>query len=269
MMKPKNQFRLLAVLAAAIAAFAAAAPTAGAATPAPGYAQFAGCPSPAENPTITSCQRTVITSGYIKLGNKKVPINKPLVLSGGTGVEGVGFAYTSQGGLSKTQLQVPGGVIGLTGLDWLVNFLDIDSLQLFSEAQLAGTPTFNGPENVTLPLKFRLINPVLGNSCYIGSNTNPVVLNLTTGTSGKLTGKSPEYIFHPSTVILTGLNGTFVDNTFSAPGATGCKLTLFGFIPISLNSVVNSSSGLPAGPGVNEAVQNYDLEVVEAALVYP
>jgi hypothetical protein len=268
-MKPRNQSRLLAILAAALVVIAVAAPAAGAATPAPGYSQFAGCPSPEENPNITSCQRSVITGGYLKLGNKKVPISKPLVLSGGSGVEGVNYAYNSQGGLSKTQLQVPGGVIGLTGLDWLVNFLDVDSLQLFSEPQLAGTPTITGPETVTLPLKFRLINPVLGNNCYIGSNTNPVVIHLSTGTSGSLTGKSPEYQFDPATVILTAKNGTFVNQTFTAPGATGCKLTLLGFIPISLNSVVNSTSGLPAGPGVNETVQNYDLEVVESALVYP
>src|SRR2546430_1397231 len=36
---------------------------------------------------------------------------------------------------------------------------------------------------VTLPLKVKLDNPLLATACYIGSNTEPVVLNLTTGTT--------------------------------------------------------------------------------------
>jgi hypothetical protein len=275
-MKPRNQFRLLASLAAVIGAFAAVAPAAGAETPAPGYSQFAGCPSPkTENPTVTSCLRTDITGGKIKIGNKNVPISKPMTLSGGTELEGANFVYNSKGGLSPTKLEVPGGVIGLTGLDWLVNFLGIEQLKLYAEAQLAGTPQILGPENVRLPIKVHLINPALGNNCYIGSNSNPIVLNLTTGTTSPpppaqpITGKQPEYSFDPSLIILHANNGVFVDNTFSAPGASGCQLTLFGFIPVGLNSVVNSTSGLPAAAGTNETVQNYNLEIVESALVYP
>jgi len=63
-------------------------------------------------------------------------------------------------------------------------------------------------------------------------------------------------------------NGEFVDNSFAAPGASGCVLTLLGFIPISLNSIVNSQSGLPAPAGTNETRQVFDAEATEEALVY-
>jgi hypothetical protein len=48
----------------------------------------------------------------------------------------------------------------------------------------------------------------------------------------------------------------------------GCVLTLFGFIPISINGIVNSASGLPAASGTNEAVQNFGAEVASEELVY-
>jgi len=60
-----------------------------------------------------------------------------------------------------------------------------------------------------------------------------------------------------------------VDNSFSAPGASGCVLTLFGFIPISINGLVNSQSGLPAAAGTNETKQEFDAELVSKKLVYP
>ncbi len=52
------------------------------------------------------------------------------------------------------------------------------------------------------------------------------------------------------------LDGTYVDNSFAAPGANGCVLTLFGFIPISINGLVNAQSGLPSPAGTNETVQH-------------
>ena len=41
---------------------------------------------------------------------------------------------------------------------------------------------------IVLPIKVRLVNPLLGAECSIGSNSHPIVLSLTTGTSGRLTG---------------------------------------------------------------------------------
>jgi hypothetical protein len=204
-----------------------------------------------------------------------VPIEHPLTLSGGTDAAFEGFTANSKGGLSKVKQKVPGGVIGLTGLTWLLEFFGSEALTLYAVTELAGVPSGFTLNSVTIPIKVHLETPsgVLGSTCYVGSNTNPITLHLITGTTSPpppnkpITGKEAEFSFDEKQIIHLN-NGTFVDNSFSAPGASGCELKLFGFIPISLNGFVNSQSGLPAAAGTNEAVQNFNLEFVERALVY-
>jgi hypothetical protein len=270
-MKSKHLAKFLGSAGAMIVAVAMMAPIAQAETPAPGYTQFAGCPSyKSENPKITTCVTSTISSGHIHLGNKETPITNPITLSGGINEFSEEFSYTSKGGLSKAKQKVNGGVIGLTGLTWLAEFLGVEALTLYATAELAGTVKINHVEDIVLPLKVHLENTtgVLGSKCYVGSTASPISMHLVTGTSGSLTGKQPTYVFNPATEIVKGTGGTFVDGTFTAPGASGCVLTLFGFIPVSINGIINIASGLPAASG-NEAVQNYSIEIVESALVYP
>lgn len=270
-----NRYARFAVLAvAAVAAMAVAAPLASAATPAPGYTQFTGCPSPAENPAIEGCVHSVVKSGHFKMGNKDVPIEKPIPLTGGVEEGLEGFTYNSQGGLKPVKQKVPGGVIGLTGLTWLLELLGSEALTLYAVTELAGTPKL-GLEEITLPVKVHLINGVLGNNCYVGSNSNPINLHLITGTTSPpppntpITGTFPEGSFDPVLEIAHLNNGKYVDNSFAAPGASGCVLTLFGFIPISINGLVNEQSGLPAAAGRNETIQVIDTELTNSHLVYP
>jgi hypothetical protein len=264
--------KLLTALGAAIMALALLAPMASAATPKPGYTQFAGCPTAAENKETESCIRIVVDGGHFQMGSKDVPIEKPLTIRGGVTPAGELF-YNSEGGMLPAKQKVPGGVIGLTGLTWLLEFLGSEALTLYAVTELAGTANvFKEPAE--LPIKVHLINSVLGNNCYVGSNSNPIKLKLTTGTTSPpapnkpITGKEPEFNFDMETLILHLDNGEFVDNSFSAPGASGCVLTLFGFIPISINGLVNSQSGLPSAAGKNETRQNFDLELTERFIVY-
>jgi hypothetical protein len=274
-----TQSRTLAGTLAAIAALVVAmalAPVASA-EPAPGYEQFFGCPTSEENPEITSCIRSDVTGGHLQTGSKTVPIENPLEINGGVNEALEGFDFNSQGGLSKVKQKVPGGVIGLTGLTWLLEFFGSNALTLYAETELAGTPSNFNFDSVTLPIKVHLTTPsnVLGNSCYIGSNSNPIVLNLITGTTNPpppnepITGVEPEFAIDEELEILKLTNGTYVDNEFAVPGASGCVLKLFGFIPISLNSFVNSQAGLPSPAGKNESVQEFDLELTAQANVYP
>lgn len=268
--------KLPGVAVLAVMAVAVMAPAAHAETPAPGYSQFAGCPSPkSEIPFITTCLRTTVTGGNFKMGNKNVPITSPIVLGGGIGPS-AGLVYGSPvGGMSPAKQKVPGGVIGLTGLTWLAEFLGIEALTLYATTELAGQPYVNTPEDILLPIKVHLENTALGKNCYVGSVASPIKLHLITGTTAPpgpnkpITGKEPTYTFEPTREILIGSNGQFVDNSFSAPGASGCVLTLFGFIPISINGLVNTASGLPAAAGTNETRQVFTTEATEAALVYP
>jgi hypothetical protein len=272
----KHLAKLSGALVLAIFAIAMMASAAQAETPAPGYSQFAGCPSPkSENKEISTCIRTDIVGGHFKVGNKDTPITVPFTLSGGVNANIKNFAYNSKGGLSQAKQKVPGGIIGLTGLTWLAEFLGIEALTLYAVTELAGTPDLHVDEHPVLPIKVHLINSALGNNCYIGSNTNPITLHLTAETTSPpppakpITGKFPEYTFDGATEILKGKNGVYVDNAFAAPGVNGCVLTLFGFIPISINGIVNTASGLPSAAGTNETTQNFNIEIVESALVYP
>ena len=159
--------KLLAAVAAALVAVAMIAPAANATTPAPGFSQFAGCPSPSENAKITTCVTSVVKGGHVQMGKKEVPITSPITLSGGVEDEAKNFSYNSKGGLSLVKQKVPGGVIGWTGLTWLLEPLGSEALTLYAVTELAGTPNVS-LALVSLPIKVHLINPVLGNNCRIG-----------------------------------------------------------------------------------------------------
>jgi hypothetical protein len=261
-MKSKHLGKLASAVATALVAVAMAVPLAQADTPAPGYSQFAGCPSNSEKPEVSACIRAEVKSGNFKMGNKNVTIEKPIVLSGGVNEFLGNFVYTSKGGMLPVNQKVPGGIIGLTGLTWLFEFFGSEALTLYAATELAGQPVFHGFEQVDLPIKVHLIHPVLGKNCYVGSTSNPIALKLNLASA-------PEVSNDPELGILHIDNVTYVDKTFSAPGASGCTLTLFGFIPISINGLVNSQSGLPSASGNNETTQNQDVELVEEARVYP
>ena len=274
-MNLKKMARLFVVAITAIAAVAMLAPIAQAAKPKAPWERFAGCPSPyTENPAVFACIRSVVKSGHFQMGNKDVPIEKPLVLVGGTGGEFENFVYNSEGGLLPAKQKVPGGVIGLTGLTWLLEFFGSEALTLYAVTELAGQPDLSNPEEVKLPVKVHLEHSVLGKKCYVGSNTNPISLNLITGTTSPpppnkpISGAFGEFFTNPGEEVFGFKNIKYVDNTFSAPGASGCVLTLFGFIPISINGLVNTQSGLPAAAGTNETIQNTDLEITIAPLIY-
>lgn len=267
--------RLLVAVAAAVMAVVLLAPAASAKEPAAGYERFAGCPSPEENPVVTVCQRSVISGGHFQMGSKDVPIENPIELSGGTTNKFTEFSANAKGGLIPTPQKVPGGVVGLTGLTWLLELFGSEALTLYATTELVGQPTLTAT-TFKLPIRVHLTNPagLLGSSCYVGSPTEPIQLNLITGTTNPpppnepITGKQPNFkAGEPFGVSVLG-NGIFVDNSFAAPGANGCKLVLFGFIPISINGLVNSQSGLPSPAGTNETVQNFSLEIVPSALVY-
>lgn len=281
MTRSVRRARQLAAMIAVLAGLAALlAPAAQASEePASGFGQFAGCPSNEELPALglefemVFCLRSVVTGGHLQSGKKDVPIKNPLTLIGGTNGAFGEFSYNSKGGLSKTKEEVPGGVIGITGLEWLVNFLNAEALKLYAVTELAGEPSNFSFSSVTLPIKVHLVNPVLGNNCYLGSNANPIVLNLTTGTTEPPSPNEPisgeEPTLSEENEIAYLKNGVFVDNSFAVPGASGCTLALLGFLPVSLNSAVNLQAGLPSPAGTNEAVQDIDLEIALHESVFP
>jgi hypothetical protein len=264
-MKSKHLGRALGGAVVAILAVAFMAPFAQAKTPAAGYTQFRGCPTKTEFAESEICLRSTVVGGSVKLGSKTVPIEKPFELRAGTNFNLENVHANSEGGLEVVKQKVPGGVIGLTGLTWLAEVLGSEALTLYAATELVGTPEINLNE-ITLPIKVHLINSTLGNNCYVGSSSAPIVLHLTTFNKG---GLEPEITFDEPTGISHVRHGIYVDNKFAAPAASGCVLTLFGFIPISINGLVNAEAGLPAASGSNEAVQKIETEFVNEERVYP
>jgi hypothetical protein len=130
--------------------------------------------------------------------------------------------------------------------------------QVLVEASQAGQMAFgiaNGGIVTEVPLQFHLVNPLLGPNCYVGTTSSPIVLNLTTGTSGSLTGNIG-YV-DPYGSFAGGLYtiGTeVVDNQFTVPAATGCGSG--GVWDSAITALEGSNS-----PGSNTAIfyGNYAL----------
>ena len=96
-----------------------------------------------------------------------------------------------------------------------------------------------------VPIKVHLHNDaVLGPNCYIGSNADPIVLNLveTPTSSPQLTSGGPG----GNAIISTGVE--VADNTFAVPGANGCGL--LG----ALDAALDLKVGLPSPSGKNSAL---------------
>ncbi|HET7443802.1 MAG TPA: hypothetical protein VFJ57_04010, partial [Solirubrobacterales bacterium] len=85
---------------------------------------------------------------------------------------------------------------------------------------------------------------------------SPVQIDFTTGTSGKLKGDPGTVSFNPTFTITTVSGGKLVNNTFAAPGASGCG-GIFSFL---VDPLVNSILGLPAGEGKNSATLEGKLQ---------
>jgi hypothetical protein len=269
-MESKRLGKLLGIFMTALTAIAIGAPFARAEAPAPKYRQFAGCPSlKTENPETSTCLRLFIPGGRLRLGKKEVPLSNPLSFGGGINSSAEGLSYSPLGGLLPVKELVPGG-LNLAGLSIKLN------TPLSMVIELAGSVELLSFEGMRLPVKIHLLNSALSDGCYIGSNADPINLDLITGTTSPspptkpITGKSPIYTFDPAAEILTGTGGIYVGNSFAVPGATGCVLKPFGSgFSINGNGAINSTMGLPARAGASETRLNYNLEVVETALVYP
>lgn len=124
--------------------------------------------------------------------------------------------------------------------------------QVSALAQEAGQISNFNLLSWTQPVKFHLINPLLGSNCYIGSDELPIVLNpsLSLGPGGSLQQENdPVPAVHPDTFVLALTGAVASDSTFSAPGVTGCGPG--GVANVAVDDALNASSGLPAASGTN------------------
>jgi hypothetical protein len=256
------------------------APTALAKAPTGKYAVFGQCPR--FTPGVTRCLYSQTTSGEVTIGSQTVPIVNTITLQGGTTRDEVTEAETFVGALngetlSKTQEPVPGGLAGLVKCPEITNPIVRAACELVFQNGLTGvnvttelaepaseiginTNNLVNQEGVALALsvKAKLENPLLGGECYVGSNSTPLKLNLTTGKTSppppnkSISGKSGFFRSEEETNFVEITQNTLVDNAFSAPGATGCG----GIFSGVLDPIIDAKLGLPAAAGHNTAIQN-------------
>ncbi len=249
------------------------------------FEHFGECPL--NRATITDCVLSVSNGGAFTVGKKTVPLVNPVTLQGG--YEGTGSAikfYGAENGetLSKTPQPVPGGLLGITAPTWWPKFLQNWFNEKINKGLTGVTATveLTGPtkgltnislstENLLLekgtalglPAKIHLENSILGSSCYIGSESSPVQINFTSGTSGSLKGSAGTFSHNEEFTLLTFSGGKLVNNTFSAPGASGCG----GIFSVLVDPLVNSILGVPAGSGANSATLEGKIQDANAGAV--
>jgi hypothetical protein len=267
-----SHLKRAAVVAAAIGVLAGLAAPAALASPAPGYSEFNGCPEGRTD--IVFCLRSTTTGGHIQLGKKDVPITAPILLSGGLLTDFDTVVYNSLGGLNAPALEVPGGLVGLTGLaEWFINLITFGANKVYAKTELVGTPKVAAGTHLRLPVRVKLQNPFLSSSCAIGSTSDPLVLDVTTGTTSPpppnvpITGSNGNQGVDPNNPdVIQVTNIKYVGNAFRAPAAVGCGLINYGLI----DGLVNLTSGLPSPAGTNEAILSpTTLKLAAYTLVYP
>jgi hypothetical protein len=249
------------------------------------FAQFAECPL--NNAKTLFCLFSESSGGFFQIGKKTVPLKNPVILQGGLD-EFSNFIGAENGEtLSKTPQPVPGGLLGIEAPKSWPQFLQ----DLFNETinngftgvtatvELAAPASsikvsvlnllFEEGTALSLPTKIKLSNPFLGSNCYIGSNSKPVVIDFTTGETSPpppnkpIHGSAGTLESNEAGTLVTLSGGSLVNNSFAAPGASGCG-GLFSFL---IDPFVNSLIGLPSPAGTNSAVLEGKLQLAVAEAV--
>jgi hypothetical protein len=248
---------------------------------------FKQCPT--SFPGVEYCTYATTTSGEFAIGKTKVPIEKGTVitLQGGaasTGEPGVYFLLPAANGesLSKTPLNVPGGLLDL------INCKEIKGEGLFEKGErvtceflfesgvtqvTATTELVANEKNpailninnlfgetgtaLTLPVRIHLKNALLGEGCYVGSESSPIELHLSTAPPK---GKVGDLVTEGEGGIVGIKEISLADTKFSVPVAEGCG----GFFSFLIDPIVDAKLGLPSKEGNNVAVLSGEQRIASA-----
>jgi hypothetical protein len=278
--------RKLLVVATAIAAMLLPASQALASShnPTGEFAQFAECPL--NNEAVLLCVYSESSGGYFQTGSKEVPLVNAVVLQGGLAEEGFLAAENGET-LSKTPQPVPGGLLGIVApkwwpiwaQNWFNNLINEGFTGVTATVEVAGPASnievnlinllFETGTALSLPVKIKLGNAILGSNCYLGSNSNPIVIDFTTGETSPpppnepIHGSAGTLESNEDETLLTLSGGQLVNNSYAAPGAHGCG----GLLSFLVDPLVDSLISLPSPAGTNTAVLEGKLQVAAAGAV--
>jgi hypothetical protein len=260
------------------------------------YASFKQCPL--GDPATDLCLFSRTQGGAFVVGDTTVPIAKTITLQGGVHVveneekEILQDKFIAAGNgatLSRTPQVVPGGLRAVVDPKRLPPRLRAAFYELLAREATAVTATIElaAPASsigidvqnlveaqgtaLTLPVKIRLSNALLGGSCSIGSDAKPISLPLTTGEldpaganrpiKGKVGKAKLEDDYN-----LTVIGGSsLVNDAFAAPRVEGC-----GAMPrehVAVDRAVDAALGLPVAAGHNETILNGAVQDANAAAV--
>ncbi|WP_344071954.1 hypothetical protein [Streptomyces crystallinus] len=170
--------------------------------------------------------RCEVTVGYshFALGGIAVPDMKPITLTHAEGPMPDGKPGQVFGTLRAEPTPVPGGLLGRKAEQGGPNPL----LGLAIQPEYGGYADFlgTGTDKGALDLKFRLVSPLLGERCAIGTDTRPVALHLRKDGPSTWLSKNPPLVRFSA-----------YDRDLTVPAATGCG---------PLTPWVNHHFGLPA-----------------------
>jgi hypothetical protein len=258
------------------------------------YAVFQYCPY--ADPDLQdsgSCLYDQVTSGSLAIGSTTLPITQPIVLQGGVLFANGSPLYAAVGAptLAAPPAQVPGGLLGIANpapnwdfILWtafwnIVNTANgvtatmepVDTIQ--TNLANALFPPTDGSDAVaiTLPVRVHLQNPFLGDTCFIGSQQNPIVVRLQVTPTNppppnkSIAGDAGTYnVVYTDPVNYVGYtrvdNNILVDNAFAVPAASGCGNVALGLPIVTpileslVSAAVNLKVGLPSAAGKNTAI---------------
>jgi hypothetical protein len=255
---------------------------------------FAACPT--SLPQVVQCDYAKSEVGSeFQAGNITVPLNKPEILLGGisqTEAETTEF-WGAEFGNAKTLKPVPQPIPG--GLEGNIEASMLSGSALASyEKAIAGGKTgvtasieLAGPPHpavsleffcflsgtcpaITLPVQVKLKNVFLGNNCYIGSNSNPIEIELTIGTTSPpppnepITGSLGEISFGHEGQTIAVEHNKLVNNSYASPGATGCGTPT---TQSQVDAAIDTKAGLPSPAGTNKAIITGEPRIAAASYV--
>ena len=269
--------RTLPAVAAAFALVAVAASPSAATSGVPSgpYTGMGTCPTSSSqmqdtNQAVVGCVVATIGGGGFTVGSTQVNFTSPMTVAFGVtwakGGPTVTFPDKTTAQLFSTVAPTDGDELQASPLDvpipGLADFwpgVTSAIVQIEPAGPITNFAPLSAGENYPLfqlPIKLHLQNAFLGPNCYVGSDSAPIVLSPTAGTTappppnqpvkgstGKISIARDPNGFKTEIVGFAG--ATLNDNALPVPGANGC-----GFFD-SADWIVNLLFGLPSAAGHN------------------
>jgi hypothetical protein len=242
-------FRVRLIAIAATAAVAAWCALGGAALAA--FPNFSGC----TRASAVLCLNVQSQSGSMNIKGFQVPLDHSIEIRGGFSPTLAFVPAAGTNGFIAQPVNVPGGLLGIE--------LPIGLNLVSATAELAGPPSSIrlglNDASITMPIKLRLSNSLIGSNCHIGSDSSPVNIHLIVGTTSPPPPNRPisghEGRSEISENLVISRNELHVDNSFSIPGATGCNIFLLTEL------LIDAKLRIPSAAGNNALIIEDDLAI--------